>query len=133
MSASTSRTGEVMGVVGESGAGKSLSGARYGFVGAALKIAGGSITLAGRASTMTYEQCGASAAKEIGAIFQDPLTRLQPPFTRSDDSSLKRSAPISIWGLTKARGRARSLMLEVGICGADGASTITRTSVRRDA
>jgi len=61
--------GEVLGVVGESGAGKSLTGAAIiGLIDAPGRIAAGEIWLSGRRI-------------EIGAVFQDPLTSLNPLYT----------------------------------------------------
>src|ERR1700752_2588593 len=70
--------GEVLGVVGESGAGKSLTGAAIiGLLEPPLRIAGGSITLGGRRiDNLPYEAMRRIRCKELGAIFQDPLTSL---------------------------------------------------------
>src|SRR5580704_8252404 len=75
--------GEVLGVVGESGAGKSLTGAAIiGLLEPPLRVAGGRISLAGRRiDNLPYEAMRRIRGKEIGAIFQDPLTSLNPLFT----------------------------------------------------
>src|ERR1700733_1908373 len=75
--------GEVLGVVGESGAGKSLTGAAIiGLLEPPLRIAGGRISLAGRRiDNLPYEAMRRVRGKEIGAIFQDPLTSLNPLYT----------------------------------------------------
>ena len=75
--------GEVLGVVGESGAGKSLTGAAIiGLLEPPLRIAGGQIRLAGRRiDNLPYEAMRRIRGKEIGAIFQDPLTSLNPLYT----------------------------------------------------
>src|SRR5205807_8454660 len=72
--------GEVLGVVGESGAGKSLTGAAIiGLLDPPLHIAAGRIVLGGRRiDTLRYEEMRRIRGKEIGAIFQDPLTSLNP-------------------------------------------------------
>src|SRR6187401_1024610 len=75
--------GEVLGVVGESGAGKSLTGsAIIGLLDPPGRIAGGEIRLAGqRIDGLPYEQMRAIRGRRIGAIFQDPLTSLNPLYT----------------------------------------------------
>ncbi|MDO9707913.1 ABC transporter ATP-binding protein [Paracraurococcus lichenis] len=75
--------GEVLGVVGESGAGKSMTGAAIiGLLEPPGRIAGGEILLNGRRiDTLPYEQMRRIRGKEIGAIFQDPLTTLNPLYT----------------------------------------------------
>jgi peptide/nickel transport system ATP-binding protein len=72
--------GEVLGVVGESGAGKSLTGAAIiGLLEPPGRIAGGEIRLEGsRIDRLSQEQMRPIRGKRIGAIFQDPLTTLDP-------------------------------------------------------
>src|SRR6201997_5405304 len=75
--------GEVLGVVGESGAGKSVTGAAIiGLLEPPLHIAGGWISLAGqRIDNLRHKAMRRIRGKEIGAIFQDPLTSLNPLYT----------------------------------------------------
>src|SRR5271170_2801844 len=75
--------GEVLGVVGESGAGKSLTGAAIiGLLEPPGRIAGGRILLDGnRIDQLSPEELRRIRGKEIGAIFQDPLTSLNPLYT----------------------------------------------------
>src|SRR4051812_1664171 len=75
--------GEVLGVVGESGAGKSLTGAAViGLIDPPGRIAGGEIRLAGRRiDNLPYEAMRRIRGREIGAVFQDPLTSLNPLYT----------------------------------------------------
>ena len=77
--------GEVLGVVGESGAGKSLTGASIiGLLEPPGRIADGKITLEGeRIDDLPYEKMRHVRGKKIGAIFQDPLTSLNPLYTVS--------------------------------------------------
>src|ERR1700677_3689200 len=72
--------GEVLGVVGESGAGKSLTGAAIiGLLEPPLRIAGGRILLAGRRiDNLSPQAMRRIRGREISAIFQDPLTSLNP-------------------------------------------------------
>ena len=75
--------GEVLGVVGESGAGKSLTGAAIiGLLEPPGRISGGEVRLDGtRIDTMSQEQLRRVRGRQIGAIFQDPLTTLNPLYT----------------------------------------------------
>jgi peptide/nickel transport system ATP-binding protein len=75
--------GEVLGVVGESGAGKSLTGsAIIGLLEPPGRIAGGRILLGGRRiDNLSYEQLRALRGSEIGMVFQDPLASLNPLYT----------------------------------------------------
>src|SRR5438309_4296336 len=75
--------GEVLGVVGESGAGKSITGsAVIGLLDRPVRITGGRITLAGqRIDDLPPEAMRRIRGKSIGTIFQDPLTSLNPVYT----------------------------------------------------
>ncbi|MBO0735794.1 MAG: ABC transporter ATP-binding protein [Alphaproteobacteria bacterium] len=112
--------GEVLGVVGESGAGKSLTGAAIiGLLEPPLRIAGGSITLSGRRiDTLPYEAMRRVRGKEIGVIFQDPLTSLNPLHTVGHQLVETVRTHLDM-GSVEARGRALSLLGEVGIAAAE--------------
>ncbi len=75
--------GEILGVVGESGAGKSLTGASIiGLLEPPGRICGGEILLEGqRIDNLTQDQMQQIRGKKIGSIFQDPLTSLNPLYT----------------------------------------------------
>jgi peptide/nickel transport system ATP-binding protein len=75
--------GEVLGVVGESGAGKSMTGAAIiGLLEPPGRIVRGEILFNGRRiDNLRYEPMRRIRGKEIGAIFQDPLTTLNPLYT----------------------------------------------------
>src|SRR5690606_12247996 len=75
--------GEVLGVVGESGAGKSVTGAAViGLIEPPGRIAGGEIRLKGeRIDNLPPEALRRVRGKRIGMIFQDPLTSLNPLYT----------------------------------------------------
>ncbi|MGI4954300.1 MAG: ABC transporter ATP-binding protein [Janthinobacterium lividum] len=75
--------GEVLGVVGESGAGKSLTGAAIiGLLEPPGRVAGGAVLLDGkRIDRLGEEGMRRIRGKQIGAIFQDPLTTLNPLYT----------------------------------------------------
>ncbi|MDR6266624.1 ABC transporter ATP-binding protein [Roseobacter sp. N2S] len=75
--------GEILGVVGESGAGKSITGlAVLGLLEHPGRIAKGAIHVGGRrVDTLTEAELTKVRGREMGAIFQDPLTALNPLFT----------------------------------------------------
>jgi len=116
----TIAAGEVLGVVGESGAGKSLTGAAIiGLLEPPLRIAGGRISLLGRrVDNLPYDAMRRIRGKEIGAIFQDPLTSLNPLYTigRQLVETIRTHLNLPP---AAARGRALSLLREVGIAAAD--------------
>ena len=111
--------GEVLGVVGESGAGKSLTGAAIiGLIDPPGRIAAGEIRLAGRRiDNLPYETMRTVRGREIGAVFQDPLTSLNPLYTvgRQLVETIRTHLPMSEGD---ARRRAIGLLEEVGIPGA---------------
>ncbi|MBC7803496.1 MAG: ABC transporter ATP-binding protein [Candidatus Parcubacteria bacterium] len=108
--------GEVLGVVGESGAGKSLTGtAVIGLLEPPGRIAAGEILLEGeRIDNLPHEAMRRVRGRRIGAIFQDPLTSLNPLYTVGEQltetirTHLQASA-------AEARERALVLLREVGI------------------
>jgi peptide/nickel transport system ATP-binding protein len=108
--------GEILGVVGESGAGKSLTAAAIiGLLEPPGRIAGGSIHLAGqRIDQLPYAQMRAIRGRRIGAIFQDPLTSLNPLYTvgRQLVETIQTHLPLS---RQDARQRAIQLLQETGI------------------
>jgi peptide/nickel transport system ATP-binding protein len=112
--------GEVLGVVGESGAGKSLTGAAIiGLLEPPGRIAGGEIRLQGeRIDNLPYEKMRRIRGARIGAIFQDPLTSLNPlyPVGRQLVETIRTHLPLSP---VAARARAIELLKEVGIPGAE--------------
>ncbi|MCA1298345.1 ABC transporter ATP-binding protein [Stappia indica] len=110
------REGEVLGVVGESGAGKSLTGAAViGLLEPPGRIAGGEIRLKGeRIDTLSPAALRRVRGKRIGMVFQDPLTSLNPLFTIGDQiiETIMTHLPVSE---AEARKRAIALLDEVGI------------------
>ena len=112
--------GEILGVVGESGAGKSLTGAAIiGLLEPPGRIASGEIRLEGqRIDNLPYEQMRAIRGRKIGAIFQDPLTSLNPLYTigRQLTETIRTHLPV---GAEEARQRAIRLLQETGIQAAE--------------
>ncbi len=108
--------GEVLGVVGESGAGKSLTGAAIiGLLEPPGRIAGGQITLAGeRIDNLREDAMRLVRGRKIGAIFQDPLTALNPLV--SIGRQLIETIQTHLGGTTReARQRAIELLESTGI------------------
>jgi len=112
--------GEVLGVVGESGAGKSLTGAAIiGLLEPPGRIAGGEILLEGqRIDNLPYEQMRAIRGRKIGAIFQDPLTSLNPLYTIGRQLTETIQTHLSV-SAEEARQRAVRLLQDTGIPAAE--------------
>jgi peptide/nickel transport system ATP-binding protein len=92
------------------------------------RIASGQILLEGqRIDNLPYEQMRHIRGRKIGAIFQDPLTSLNPLYTIGRQLTETIQYPPA-GGLPKARKRAISLLEDTGIPAAPSASTTTRTS-----
>ena len=108
--------GEVLGVVGESGAGKSVTGsAVIGLIDRPGRIAGGEILLDGqRIDNLPPEEMRKVRGKRIGMIFQDPLTSLNPLY-RIGDQLVETIRTHTDLSASAARKRAIDLLAEVGI------------------
>ncbi len=111
--------GEILGVVGESGAGKSLTGASIiGLLEPPGRVAGGQILLQGeRIDHLNNDQMRSIRGRKIGAIFQDPLTSLNPLYSvgRQLVETIQAHLPVSD---REARQRAIALLQDTGIPGA---------------
>lgn len=114
------KPGEILGVVGESGAGKSMTGlAVLGLLEQPGRIAGGEIWLNGRRiDQLSDKEMQKIRGREIGAIFQDPLTSLNPLFTIGTQliETIRQHLPLNT---SQAHDRAISLLKEVGIPAAE--------------
>lgn len=112
--------GEVLGVVGESGAGKSLTGAAIiGLLEPPGRVAGGQINFDGkRIDDIGSEEMRRLRGSQIAMIFQDPLTSLNPLFTVGRQLTETIRTHVRI-GVREARVRAIELLDEVGIPAAD--------------
>ena len=108
--------GEILGVVGESGAGKSLTGsAIIGLLDPPGRIAGGEIRFEGRRiDNLPYEAMRRIRGRHIGAIFQDPLTSLNPLYTIGRQLIETIQTHLKV-GAAEARQRAVRLLEETGI------------------
>jgi peptide/nickel transport system ATP-binding protein len=109
-------SGEILGIVGESGAGKSLTGAAIvGLLERPGRVAGGEITLnEQRIDNLPSESLRKIRGGRIGSIFQDPLTTLNPLYTigRQLTETMQTHARLS---KTEARRKAIGWLDRVGI------------------
>ena len=112
--------GEILGVVGESGAGKSLTGASIiGLLEPPGRIASGQILLEGqRIDNLDHDAMRRIRGRRIGAIFQDPLTSLNPLYSvgRQLTETIQAHLPVSA---AEARQRAITLLQDTGIPAAE--------------
>ena len=109
-------SGEILGVVGESGAGKSLTGlAVMGLIDPPGRVTHGRISLLGeRIDTLRGEALRRLRGRRIAMVFQDPLTSLNPVLTIGQQltETLRTHLPLST---AQARERALQLLAEVDI------------------
>lgn len=116
----TIRPGEILGVVGESGAGKSMTGmAVLGLLEPPGRVAGGEIRINGqRTDALAEAEMARVRGRVVGAIFQDPLTSLNPLFTVGQQlvETIRLHADLD---RKAARARAIELLRQVGIPGAE--------------
>ena len=108
--------GEVLGVVGESGAGKSLTGlAIMGLLEPPGRIAAGEVWLEGRRiDRLSHDALRAIRGRRIGVVFQDPLGSLNPLYTIGEQLEETIRTHLRLAG-KELRQRALALLGEVGI------------------
>ncbi|WP_326543362.1 ABC transporter ATP-binding protein [Pseudorhodoferax sp.] len=108
--------GEILGVVGESGAGKSMAGAAViGLIPPPGRIVAGSVTLDGeRIDQLRGDDLRRVRGRRIGTVFQDPLTSLNPvyPIGRHLTETIRTHLPVDA---AEARRRALGLLADVEI------------------
>ena len=108
--------GEVLGMVGESGAGKSLTGsAIIGLLEPPGRTTGGEILLRGRRiDNLPASEMRGIRGKRIGMVFQDPLTSLNPLYTIAEQliETIRTHQSLTA---SQARLRAIELLDRVGI------------------
>ena len=108
--------GEVLGVVGESGAGKSITGTSViGLLDPPGRIAGGEVRLEGkRIDNLPMAEMRKIRGRRIGMVFQDPLTSLNPLYTVGRQLTETIRTHLGL-GRRAAYERAVALLDEVGI------------------
>ncbi len=108
--------GEVLGVVGESGAGKSLTGlAIMGLLEPPGRLAAGEVWLDGqRIDQLPHAALRAIRGRRIGVVFQDPLGSLNPLYTIGAQLEETIRTHLKLAG-KELRQRALALLAEVGI------------------
>ena len=108
--------GEILGVVGESGAGKSMTGnAVIGLLDPPAHISGGQVLLEGeRIDDYPLSRMRRVRGKRIGMVFQDPLTSLNPLLTVGEQLSETILRHLDVSG-AEAEARAVRGLDEVGI------------------
>jgi peptide/nickel transport system ATP-binding protein len=112
--------GETLGVVGESGAGKSMMGAAViGLLDRPTHIAGGRVLLGGRRiDDLPPREMRKVRGRRIGMVFQDPLTSLNPLLTVGEQLTETIRTHLGT-GPQEARERALAGLREVGIPAAE--------------
>jgi peptide/nickel transport system ATP-binding protein len=108
--------GEILGFVGESGAGKSLTGtAILGLLDPPARVTAGEVRLAGRRiDNLPTREMRRVRGKDIGAVFQDPLMSLNPLLQIGEQlvETIRTHLPV---GPREGAERAVALMHAVGI------------------
>ncbi|GAA2602634.1 ABC transporter ATP-binding protein [Dactylosporangium fulvum] len=103
--------GEIVGLVGESGCGKSSIGRAI--VGM-TPIAAGTITVSGEEITRLRRRRLRHARRNVGMVFQNPLTSLNPRYSVSDTLEEPLRTQLGLKG-TRLRERVDELLTSVGL------------------
>lgn len=114
------KAGEILGVVGESGAGKSMTGnAVIGLLDRPARITSGEVYLNGqRIDILDPDALRRIRGKQIGMVFQDPLTSLNPllPIGEQLTETIMEHLDVTV---ADAKKRAVDALIEVGIPAAE--------------
>lgn len=110
------QSGEILGMVGESGAGKSLTGASItGLLPPSGRMVSGEVWFAGRRIDPQNDQAMRQVrGRQIGAIFQDPLTALNPLMSIGKQLVQTLQTHFPLDG-ERARQRAVALLAQTGV------------------
>ena len=114
------QSGEILGVVGESGAGKSMTGnAVIGLLDRPARITSGHVLLSGEEiQNLEGDALRRLRGKRIGMIFQDPLTSLNPLLTVGGQLTETILEHLDV-SPSEAKRRAIQALEEVGIPAAE--------------
>ena len=112
----TLKAGRILGIVGETGAGKSLTAQSVvGLLRPPARIVSGSIRFEGRELTeMPAEELNGLRGNEIAMVVQNPRTSLDP-LTRVGDQLIRLHQVHSGGSMSESRRRALEMMQAVGI------------------
>ena len=110
------RPGEIVGLIGESGSGKTLTcRSVIRLVPWPGRIAAGQIEFGGRdVLAMNAKELRELRARDVGMIFQDPFSSLNPVWRIGEQVAETLRVNLGL-GRTEARGRALKLLGDVGI------------------
>jgi len=108
--------GEIVGLIGESGSGKSVSAfSVMQLLGEQGRIDSGSITFDGTdLSHLSITEISKVRGKDVSMIFQEPMTSLNPVFTVGSQIAEVLTTHLGL-GRKEAHSRAVELLTEVGI------------------
>ncbi len=108
--------GEILGVVGESGAGKSMTGnAVIGLLDPPAHITSGEVLLKGEPiHDISRDKLRRLRGRHMGMVFQDPLTSLNPLLTVGEQLTETIQEHLNV-GQSEAQKRAIAALEEVGI------------------
>lgn len=113
------RPGEIIGLVGESGSGKSITAhAIIGLIPYPGRLTGGTVRFLGRDLTgLSRSEMRTVLGKEIGIVFQDPMTSLNPVLTIGSQITEVLQTNLNL-SKEQAKERAVELLEEVDMPGA---------------
>jgi oligopeptide/dipeptide ABC transporter ATP-binding protein len=108
--------GEMLGLVGETGCGKSVTGlAMLGLIPPPGRIVRGQILLDGEdLADKSPEEMRRIRGRRIGAVFQDPSAALNPVFTIGEQLEMVLRTHLAL-SKDQTRARARELLSDVGL------------------